>query len=512
MRAGLASPEEVLMTEATEADQRPALKEIQGNLVGFNKDFQRLLFLTFADAPTGKAFLAAIEPYIASASEVRLFNQLYKEIQARKGQVRGAVESTWVNIALTSAGLEAIGADVSAFPDSFRQGMAARAGVIGDAGPSAPQNWTAPFTGGARVHAVLILASDTEQDLDAGTAWVRAVMAEHGVAEAGAQDGQVRPDPNRGREHFGFKDGISQPFIPGLTAGSNKKGNDAIAMGEFLIGYRDEDGHVSGKPPPAAQPGQPGYNPTPPPPSPALPEWATNGSYLVYRRLRQDVAAFQQFVNDQAQPLGLPPDAVGAKLVGRWASGAPLETVQGEKEERDPAAGDPGADPNSPLLREDRINRFDYQQHDADGHLVPRAAHIRKTNPRDEDPPGRPEANRHRLLRRGIPYGPEFQPTEPAYPGAGAVPDNQDRGLVFICYQASVDDGFEFVQQGWANTADFPQAADGRDPIIISQDVNPRDMTLPPHGSIPMAQWVTSTGGDYFFAPSLGALRSLSQP
>jgi Dyp-type peroxidase family len=484
----------------------PNLKDIQGNLVGFNKDHQRLLFTNFADAAAGKAFLAAIEPYIATASEVRLFNQLYKEISGRKGEVRGAVESTWVNLALSSAGFDFLDLDVSAFPEEFRLGMAARAGLVGDAGPSDPSNWAAPFNAGARIHALLILAADTEDDLEGGTTWVRAIMAEHNVTEVGTQDGQVRDGANRGHEHFGFKDGISQPFIPGLTAGQNKQGSDVIAAGEFLIGYADEDRHISGQPMPSPTPDQPGYNPVAPPPPPApMPEWARNGSFLVYRRLRQNVEGFNRSVAELAPQLTLPPEAIGAKLVGRWASGAPLERVPGEHTDRNPANGDPGlTDPL--LLSDEKINNFDYQAHDADGHVVPRAAHIRKSNPRDEEPPGRAVANRHRILRRGIPYGPEFQPSEPPYPGAGPVPDSQDRGLLFVCYQASIADGFEFVQSQWVNKPDFPQANDGRDPII-SQDAEPRSMTIPPHGPLPMAQWVQTTGGDYFFAPPISALR-----
>jgi Dyp-type peroxidase family len=313
---------------------------------------------------------------------------------------------------------------------------------------------------------------------------------------------------DRGHEHFGFKDGISQPFIDGLTAAPNRKGSDVIAPGEVLIGYPDVDGNISGKPTPLPTPGQPGYNPTPPPPPAALPDWADNGTFLVYRRLQQNVGGFQQFLQSQSGPLSLPDEAVGAKLVGRWASGAPLERVPGEHTDRDPAAGDPAAT-HPELLSPAKINAFTYQQQDADGHLVPRAAHIRKTNPRDENPPDPGVVAHHRILRRGIPYGEDFTAGEPDYPASGPVPAGQDRGLLFICYQASIDDGFEFVQQPWANTATFPQDGDGQDPII-SQNSDPRTATIPPHGPVSMPQWVTTTGGDYFFSPSLAALGTLA--
>jgi Dyp-type peroxidase family len=228
----------------------------------------------------------------------------------------------------------------------------------------------------------------------------------------------------------------------------------------------------------------------------------------VFRRLRQNVQAFGDFVSQHAQQLGIPPERLGAKLVGRWRSGAPLEHVPGEPAHLDPSLEDPSAaHPN--VLDDSHINHFDYAD-DQDGQRVPRAAHIRKMNPRAEEPPGRGEANRHRILRRGIPYGPEFEPGEPPYPGGPAVPDNQDRGLLFLCYQGSITRGFEFVQAQWANRSDFPQGDDGRDPII-SQDIASPDFFLASSNAhLTMARWVQTTGGEYFFAPSIEAIQTLA--
>jgi deferrochelatase/peroxidase EfeB len=92
------------------------------------------------------------------------------------------------------------------------------------------------------------------------------------------------------------------------------------------------------------------------------------------------------------------------------------------------------------------------------------------------------------------------------------VSAEQDRGLIFVCFQSSIARGFEFVQQSWANQEDFPQAADGRDPII-SQDVDPRDFNLTPQNvHLAIARWVTTTGGEYFFLPSLEAIRQIGTP
>lgn len=205
------------------------------------------------------------------------------------------------------------------------------------------------------------------------------------------------------------------------------------------------------------------------------------------------------------------PDLLGAKLVGRYSSGAPLEHVPGEAEGVDTEAADPSV-ADQTVLSDERINAFDYDG-DPDGSLVPRAAHIRKANPRSQTPPGKAESNRHRILRRGIPYGPEFVETENPYPESGPVPVEQDRGLLFLCYQASIERGFEFIQGQWVNQPDFPQAGDGEDPILAQKD-EPRPFTLPRKEGEPLhllfKQWVRTTGGDYFFAPSIAALKQIA--
>jgi Dyp-type peroxidase family len=479
-------------------------RDVQGNLVGFNKDLQRFAPLAFSDAASARQFLTEIEPDVASAREVIAFNRLHKEIHDRRGGATKIVQAAWTNLALSFAGLQLLqAAGIDVFPDEFKQGMRQRATAIGDNASSGPDQWVAPFDGQQPVHALAILAADTPEGLAEVQQRLSDKCASHGVTELPHFDGTTRPEPNRGHEHFGFKDGISQPSIAGLTS-SGKSGTGTIAAGEFLIGYPDQDGHTSGQPAPAAQP-QPGYNPPPPPPQ-ALPDWAHNGSFLVFRRLRQDVQAFTQFLTDHSGEAGLSADQLGAKLVGRWKSGAPLERVPGEPHQLDPSAADP-SDQHPQVLDDHHINNFRYQHDDPDGHLTPRAAHIRKVNPRDEDPPGDQESRRHRILRRGIPYGPELQPQEPAYQGAQPG-DGQDRGLLFLCYQASISRGFEFVQAAWANQPDFPPPGGaGRDPII-SQDADPREFNLPPQNvHLTMHPWVFTTGGEYFFTPSLAALR-----
>ena len=171
------------------------------------------------------------------------FNALYKQVHDR-GAAPWTVEATWVNIALTAAGLGMLGAaETASLPPEFTQGMAAQAASVGDVDDSAPANWLAPFTPGTTaVHAMIIIASDDPDDLNDAYATIQALTATTHVTELGHQDGNVRPDPNVGREHFGFKDGISQPGIAGITEPS-KTGTDTVATGEFahrLPGQRRE--------------------------------------------------------------------------------------------------------------------------------------------------------------------------------------------------------------------------------------------------------------------------------
>jgi len=493
--------------------------DIQGNLVGFNKDNLRLLFVTFPNADAGKQFLAGMAKQVNHAAEIKSYNERFKE-RAKAGRSQLDEQVSWVNLVVSFAGLTQVGADgLDAFPDSFKQGMRARAQTIGDVDQSDPVNWTGPFAPGSgfAVHAMVIIAADTPdpQDpvtlLDERTTEIRNLIESCGVTEFTAtQEGHTRPAPFTGHEHFGFKDGISQPGIRGLTT-SSKPGSDTIAAGEFLIDYEDQDGHVSGQPidaPPS--PDQPGYPPTTSPTPQPLPAWSRNGSLVVYRKLFQNVGGFRQFTEAHAAETGLSSAQLRAKMVGRWPSGAPLENVPGDGH-IDPTAQDIGeVDPNSPVLEDEHINNFSYQQHDADGHLMPKAAHIRKANPRDGQPAGRDESNRHRITRRGITYGPEFVEGEAPY-GGGPVPeDDRDRGLLFICYQSSIERGFEFIQGQWANKPDFPDADAGQDPIISQNVANP-PFTIPPNNvHLTTERWVITTGGEYFFSPAISALQHLA--
>lgn len=480
------------------------LRDIQGGAIGFFKDHQRFLFVQFSDPVTGKAFLAELEPTLANGLEVRRFNEAFSENRRHNGDP-DALQSTWVNIWLSRTGLSFIGAfGLETFPEDFSAGMGGRAAVIGDVGASDPSGWQAPFTGGAEPHAVLILAGDNVVDIDARRAKVEEMLARHGVTITGRQDGDARPAPFHGHEHFGFKDGVSQPAIEKFTK-AGKGGT--IPPGDVFIGYPDSEGNISGQPVATPPHAPTPYNPTPvPPPAQPLPDWTRNGSFVVYRKLRQDVSGFNTSMAEAAPGIGLSPEQLAAKSVGRWPSGAPMERVPGCPAHGDPALTDLSNEAPA-ILDAERVNKFDFTD-DPDGNSVPRGSHIRKMNPRKDVLPDGDTSDKHRMVRRGITYGPEFTLGEPAY--GQAVPDEQDRGLLFINYQASIARIFEFVQSRWANREDFQRPGDGKDPMI-SQDASGGIFNVPARGQVTFARWVNTVGGGYFFAPSLSGLRTLAQ-
>ncbi len=467
------------------------LNEIQGNVIGgFNKDNESLVFFRFLDAASGRGWLSAIAPSITTAAQVSDY-----KVRLKNGSA-GPV--TWLNIAFSSAGLRALGLtgfDLQQFPGDFREGMAARAAIVGDQGPNASSNWPAPYRGDH--HAVVIIGADQKRDMDAAVMAQRELASRLGVELVYVQAGAVRAD-EPGHEHFGFRDGISQPGVRGYTAQENPAnpdqgvpGQDLLWPGEFVLGYPRQAGVGGGK--------------SAGPIATAGPSWTVNGSFLVFRRLAQDVAGFRTFMREAAKAQGISEDLMGAKIVGRYKSGAPLE-VTGN------LASDPGfAKPE--LVADTSINNFEYGD-DPDGKVVPLASHIRKTYPRDEPTRdgGEEDTQTHRIMRRGIPYGGSLSGTaSPAEAGA-AFPN--DRGLLFLCYQTSIARQFEFIQRRWVNDPDFPRPGAGHDPVMSQVD-GQRSFNLPTSraGHIQLMQrFVTTTGGGYFFQPSISALAMLAAP
>ena len=528
------------------------LGQIQGNILsGFNKDFQTFLFLRFVDKKQARDWVGSIAGEVATAQEVAAFDGLFKLVNGRRGGELGILKATWMNIAFTHKGITFLGAsEAGQFPPSFTAGMKAQANANFDVGPSDPTNWISALRDG-EIHALMIVAADTQEDL--GEHVLRYVhnMGVYGVQLVYLQEGAVRQD-EPGHEHFGFRDGVSQPgirhldsHVPSLTGGDAKAkpihgnpGQDRLHAGEFVLGYptqlleEKQCGDKSVEPNPDEGPSSPmhvfGNEPAP--------AWGKNGSYLVFRRLAQNVAGFRTMIERLAQEgkLGTnDPEVVGAKLVGRYKSGAPLERTADEIEllgaTFDTTQGDPsqavadalGVTPmtkkNEGDLAEDRRLNNHFEYGDDQGSIVPRAAHIRKAYPRDErrseDPDSADENDSqiHRIMRRGIPFGTSFRPGLGAagHGGKPGVEEPGDRGLLFLCYQSSIARQFEFIQQLWVHNPNFPIGGDGEDPIIAQTEEG--DFVLQDDGGMAknhakITHFVTMTGGEYFFQPSLAAM------
>jgi Dyp-type peroxidase family len=459
--------------------------DIQGNiLAGFRKDHQTFLFLELSDEARGRAWVADLVPRgrparIASTREVAAFNHEFSEARPDRSGDDPRLKAVWVNLAVTASGLGKLAPRLRPEWEQFRaftEGPVARAALLRDRGPSEPGRWVV----GRRdqpIDALVTVAADDRKDLRREVATMRTLASRHGVSVVFEQDGATLPRA-RGHEHFGFKDGISQPGVVGFDEADDdgfKKGHpgdEMIAAGEFVLGYVRAGGRAPWR----------------------HPAWMRNGSFHVFRRLRQDVRGWWARVEETVRELpdrgSMTEDLLAAKLVGRWRSGAPLAHAP----ERD----------NRSARSRSSDNDFDFDD-DADGQTTPRFAHIRKMHPRNQAFGD----HRRRVLRRGIPFGPPFDPA--ADRGAGA-----DRGLLFIAFMASIEEQFEHLQSAWANAPDFPgvvvgdRKRDGPDPVI-GDDEAPLRLARDrrPDTEIEFRRFVETTGAVYAFAPSIPTLRDL---
>ena len=440
------------------------LPNIQGFVVrGYGMPVASYLFLRVEDAGAARQWLSDV------TSEV---------ITAAPWSVK---PSSGINVAFTFSGLAALGVpsfSLGGFPQELRDGMAARAvEQLGDSGESAPDHWEAPFGPGGGVHVMVMVSAQDDDALAAHDASIQErVAASGGLTLVGTQIGKELPT---GREHFGYQDGISQPSIEGSGvpampgAGAvHGHGWRPLRAGEFILGYKDEEGVL--------------------PPAPAPDQLSANGSYLVYRKLYQDVAGFRRQVDDAARLYPGGRALLEAKIVGRWSDGTPLEVS--------PEA------PDEALANDRRRNNdFSYAT-DPDGTVCPIGGHIRRANPRASLPFEGALVNRHRMIRRGISYGPLLP--------EGAPDDGVDRGLVWTSLHASIERQFEFVQSQWMNDGNPFGIGDDQDVVAGVQDgPSPRKMTIPGHPPFFMgglARVVTCRGGEYFFVPGLNGLHYIA--
>lgn len=434
------------------------LAEIQATVLRYRPEpyYGTHVLLHIDDAQSGREFLRRLAPHVASAAD------WWKATDA------------WIAVALSYTGLEALGVpeqSLQSFPEAFRVGMAARADILLDRGENDPKNWDQPF-GSGHIHVLVSIFSDSQEK------WQRAMELKRqqyrglsGVTvlatrDFGAQPGDLNP--------LGFKDGIGQPAIEGSGVDPLPGQGRPIKAGEFILGY----------------PGEAGV----PLPMPEPTVLGRNGTFLGLRKYQTRVGTFNRFLRDNAKS-DEERELVAAKLFGRWRSGAPL-TLAPVEDDR--------------TLGEDtqRNNDFTYAN-DPDGKQAPLGCHMRRMNPRDTKTPVLTDVNLHRIIRRSTTYGAPYD--------ANALSDRDDevtRGLHFLFFSAKAMATLEFLQREWINDGNFTGVGEERDPIVGLQEEG-GTFTIPAkpvrHRIHNIQTFNVLRGGEYFFMPSLSALKWLAE-
>ncbi|GHO96685.1 peroxidase [Reticulibacter mediterranei] len=458
------------------------------------QDIQGLIIRGYGNLKAACYILLAIDDPRAAKSWLKTLSSSITTGQARP-------QEHALNLALTYTGIQKLGLAPSAlamFSNEFTAGMTTphRSLLLGDAEESVPSRWLWGGPATIPVDAVLLLFAQDDHMLSTNHTVYAQAFATNGIREILKLD----TVDLGGKEHFGFQDGISQPVIEG----SSRKAMpiDMIKAGEFLLGYPNEYSLYTDRPllAPALDPD--GHLPRDSGGSGNV-DFGRNGSYLVFRQLRQDVRGFWQFLyaatrkpdgsSDRAASIQL-----AAQMVGRWPGGAPL--VQA------PVQDDPQLA---------HANDFTYYRTDPYGFNCPMGAHIRRANPRDTlDPqPGSEQSiavgKRHRILRRGREYGLPID-----VDGEQEGVDEQDRGLHFLCFNANIARQFEFIQHTWVNNPHFNGLYEDADPLIGMRRPDGGTFTVQARPVrkrfIDLPHFVSVVGGAYFFMPGINAINYLT--
>lgn len=478
------------------------LADLQGNiLTGHGRDFAVHLFIKFTgDSTAARQWLGNVaKTYVVSAAA-----QYAKAKAFRTLAVDGGI---FGHISVSASGFKALGFQPNqlakpsnprarridgVYSNVFGEGMKARQQYLLD---PPVERWEAGFHGDIDV--LIILAADNQASVDRAAAEVTASLndtASGAIGKVVARENglgltrQLDPDNPTTLvhvEHFGYMDGRSQPLFLQEQIDS-ERANGGISTWDptaplSLALVRDPLGKSD----------------------------MSCGSFLVFRKLEQNVRGWNRAVNQLASELGVNPDLAGAMAMGRFKDGTPIV-----------GQGTPG--------RTDVHNDFDFSK-DPQGRRCPFQAHIRKANPRHEavgeGDDTVEEERSHRIVRRGIPYGGELT--------TSTNPDEQPErgvGLLFFCYQGDIWEQFEFIQRRWCNNPYFlqPQKTEdtgydktGLDPVIGQAHPTAKGAARAPENwpqgwdqdtttvKTELANFVTMKGGEYFFSPSMSFLLGL---
>lgn len=466
--------------------QQLQLSQIQGFLVKDYKGmpFSKYFFLQITDAAKAKNYI--------------------KELSKKITTVSSEITGDSLNFGFTNIGLKALGLsqkNILTFSREFREGMVTphRQRLLGDQDSSDPKNWNWGGPNTEPVHMVLMIFNKNEEKLNEQVLLLKTAFAENGFNEFLMLDAPGFPE---GREHFGFKESISQPAIIG--SGVSGLQNDNIEAGEFVMGYKNEYDVYPDSPVLKELQGDADLLPEDVSGS-GLKDLGLNGTYFVLRQMQEDVDGFWSFLNEKTknEDGSLNPEEstkVAAKMMGRWPGGAPLVKF-------------PDKDPG--ILSED--NDFVYIETDKLALKCPFGSHIRRTNPRDNfEETGPAESlkltRKHRIMRRVRSYGETFTGS-----ATNHKPENEV-GILFGCFVADISRQFEFIQYTWASYPKFKQLYSDPDPFIGVKD-NPdneveQQFTIPQETAnkyiTGLKNFVTIKGGAYFFFPSVNVIEYLT--
>ncbi|TFK60878.1 Dyp-type peroxidase [Pluteus cervinus] len=476
------------------------LKNIQGDILsGLPRNEQTNYYFTISDSTLFKQHMKEFIPSITTALNVKEDRKTIEDYKVKR-QARllaghsdpKLIKNVSVNVAFSKFGHEALGIDNRDLGDNaFALGQAADAiakgtddgkglgdpETLNSSGERVPR-WDPEFL--QRIDGFFLVTGDSDKTIQEK---IGDIQSAFGVGSATPSIKHVHSISGKSLdgkiEHFGYKDDISNPAVKGFhDVVSLPPGPHAVNPGVILLGH----------------PGDPNKS--------RNQGWTKDGSFLAFRYLHQLVPEFHRFLKDNViaiQETGWKNEdlvnQLSARMFGRWKSGAPIDIV-------------PFVDSKEVAEDQDLVNNFRFGLEQDVQKLCPFASHIRKVMPRDDR--SAKVVDRSRIMRRGIPFG----KTVTADEEANERSDPQTpRGMIFHCYQSSIEWGFRLVQIAWANNLDFPRPNSGLDPIIGQRkDVKERKMSgiNPNDASVELEfpdQWVVPRGGEYFFVPSIEGLK-----
>jgi Dyp-type peroxidase family len=436
-------------------DMLVLLGDLQGNILkSHGRNHAAHLLLHFNDPASGRAFVRRLLPQLTSAHRQLIDADTFKRTHVSAGR--------FASLLLSATGYAALEIPPDRWPTepAFLQGMQRRGAALAD---PPPITWELPYQ--QPLHALLIFADDSAELVRQHAREFKWAAREGGVGVPAIEFGRtLKNDDNQPIEHFGYVDGISVPVLIAGEQAAEMHWRPDVPLSHALA------------------------------PDPGGTQTASFGSYMVFRKIEQNVRAFKAAEEQLASMLNLQGEAAeraGAMLIGRFEDGSPL------------ALSD---EPGVPF---DAHNNFNYAE-DPDGRYCPLHAHIRKVNPR-----GTSADERKRLLiRRGITYGRRYD--DLASERDAQLRPSGGVGLLFMAYGSSIEAQFEYVQSRWANDAAYIKPDTGIDPIIGQQTmpayrwpVQWGASTPPQPAPFTAGGFTTLKGGEYFFAPCLSMLASL---